>query len=288
MRVVALRGGIGRLDPDGTIAELDQPCPSLRSLLRLGHSLDALSSSTVRRRWPIDEAPLAPAVDEGATIFGVGLNYLSKQLATGRTPPDEPVLFIKAASSLGMPGEPVTLPAASDCIDYEGEIAAIIGTAVFEAEADTAIRAVAGVATANDVTARDVMRRTGNPSLAKSFPGFGQVGSFIGSLESMGGPDAIDLRVTVNGVVRQTDCSAGMLLSIGSLIALISRYVALRPGDIVLTGTPAGTGDEEQRYLVAGDLVEVAVGDLPVLRNEFTSGVEHETDRRGRSDERSS
>lgn len=271
MTVVSLREGVGRLERDGTVAELDQPHASLRSFLLSGHSLDDLSSRKVRRRWPIDEAPLAPVAAEGATIFGVGLNYLSKQLATGRTPPDEPVLFIKALSSLGMPGAPVILPAESDCVDYEGEIAAIIGGTVFEAAADTAIRAVAGVAAANDLTARDVMRRSGNPSLAKSFPGFGQIGSFVGSLESMGGPEAIDLRVTVNGVVRQSDCSAGMLISIGSLVALISRYVVLRPGDIVLTGTPSGTGDEEQRYLAAGDVVEVAVGDLPLLHNRLAS-----------------
>jgi 2-keto-4-pentenoate hydratase/2-oxohepta-3-ene-1,7-dioic acid hydratase in catechol pathway len=145
----------------------------------------------------------------------------------------------------------------------------VVGAHLFEAKAHEAADAVAGVAAANDVTARDVMRATGNPSLAKSFPGFGQVGATVRPRGELDGLDEIELVTRVNGDVRQNDSSGGMLLSIPDVLSLLSRYVVLRPGDIVLSGTPAGTGDEVTGYLRAGDVVEVIVDSLPPLVTTF-------------------
>jgi 2-keto-4-pentenoate hydratase/2-oxohepta-3-ene-1,7-dioic acid hydratase in catechol pathway len=264
MKVVALVGGVGRLDPDGTVAQLDVACPSLTAFLRAGHPLADLATAGIVRRMPLAEAPVAPAAGAGSTVWGVGLNYRSKQLATGRDVPDHPVLFVKSAGSIAAVGAPITLPQASSCVDYEGEIAVLIGAPLFAAAPDEAGRAVIGFTAANDVTARDVMRWSGNPTLAKSFPNFGQIGPVV-DVDGDGLAGTVTIDVDVNGERRQKDSSDGMLIGIAELVAVLSTYTPLWPGDLVLTGTPAGTGDETQRFLGDGDVVSVSVGELPPL-----------------------
>ena len=138
MKVVALVGGVGRLDPDGTVAQLDVPFPSLTAFLRAGQPLADLAKAAVVLPRALEEAPVAPAAGAGATVWGVGLNYRSKQIATGRDVPDHPVLFVKSAGSIAAAGAPITLPQASSCVDYEGEIAVLIGAPLFEATHDEA------------------------------------------------------------------------------------------------------------------------------------------------------
>jgi 2-keto-4-pentenoate hydratase/2-oxohepta-3-ene-1,7-dioic acid hydratase in catechol pathway len=275
---VALPGALGRLEKDGSVAELDLPHPTWDAYLRDGGQLADVTRTPARRRVPFEEAEEAWG-DEGrgrvaprslsaqATVWGVGLNYRSKQVATGRPQPQHPTLYIKAPTAFGgRAGASIPLPLhAPDCVDYEGEIAAVVGRPLYQATAVDAATAVAAVVAANDVTARDVLRSTANPSLAKSFPGFGQLGRVFADPASLGGLDDITVSTSVNGERRQADSSAGLLLGVGELLALISRYALLRPGDVVLTGTPAGTGDESATYLQPGDVVHVAIGDLPPL-----------------------
>lgn len=194
------------------------------------------------------------------------MNYRSKQLVTGRPEPAEPVLFVKASSSFRGAGSPIAIPAeAPDCVDYEGEIAVMIGCYLHHAGEDEAGEAIAGYLAANDVTARDVMRRSGSPSIAKSFPGFGQLGCTMACVEGAADVDGVSIRTRVGDELRQDDSSDGMLVPIAELVARLSCYALLRPGDLILTGTPAGTGDETGRYLSTGDTVEVRVGGLPPL-----------------------
>ena len=209
------------------------------------------------------------------SVWGIGLNYSSKQQATGRALPECPTLFVKAAASLQVGGGTVTLPpAAPDQVDYEGEIAVVIGADLYQASVRDATRSVALVAAANDLTARNVLRTTGNPTLAKSFPGFGQLSNVFVDAETLGGLHDIPLVTTVGGEVRQSDTSNGLIMTVGEVVAFLSRYVALRRGDVVLTGTPAGTGDEAGVYLSGGDTVTVTVADLPPLRTDIvTAGV---------------
>lgn len=260
---MALAGGVGRLEDDGTVAVLDQPYPGLAELLADGASLADVAAAPARLRLPYGENLTSP-LGTGTAVWGIGLNYSSKQAATGRGLPEHPVLFLKAPSA--STGTTIPVPwRAPDRVDYEGEIAVVIGRHVVDAPAPVALRSVAGVIAANDVTARDVMRNTGSPSLAKSFPGFGQFGPVLADPECIGGWEGMELRTFVNGDLQQQDVSSGMILAVGDLLSLISRYAALRPGDIVLTGTPAGTGEERGRYLSSGDVVEVVIGHLPAL-----------------------
>jgi 2-keto-4-pentenoate hydratase/2-oxohepta-3-ene-1,7-dioic acid hydratase in catechol pathway len=265
---VALTEGIGRLDPDGSVAVLKSPC-SLADHLRSGGRLPDLDALPVGGRGRLGELELASLLHQGAAMWGVGLNYWSKQKVTGRDVPDFPTLFLKATSASARPGEPVRIPSsAPECVDYEGELAVMIGHTLFEATASEASRAVSAITAANDVTARDVMRSTRNPTLAKSFPTFGQLGTAVLDPASVGGLDTVELTTRVNGALRQADRGSGMIIGVGELLALFSRHVVLRPGDVVLTGTPAGTGEESETYLEPGDVVEVSVADLPVLRSE--------------------
>lgn len=267
MRYVALERGVGRLEDGGAVGVLDAPT-TLAYHLAAGGRLSEFDTATVIDHLRLDEVALAPPVGPGAMTWGIGLNYRSKQKATGRDLPDRPTLFAKAASATAPPGGAIRIPAsAPDCVDYEGEIAVILSAPLFEAGPDEAVAAVGAVAAANDVTARDVMRATGNPSLAKSYPGFGQLGSAVLDPAAAGGFETLTLTTRVNGELRQSDSGAGLIYSVGALLSLLSRHVLLRPGDVVLTGTPAGTGDETKTYLAGGDAVEVEVAGMPALRS---------------------
>lgn len=262
--LVALTTGVGRVEPDGSVAVLDVPHPSLAAFLRdAGPHVDAVRLPV---RSVTEHPDAAPVAGPGSAVWGVGLNYRSKQLATGRPAPDEPVLFSKVPGAVVGPDSVLGLPRASECVDYEGEIAVVLAGTLFEATPAQARAAIGGIAAANDITARDVMRRTGNPAVAKNFPGFAPMGAVMIDLEQAGGLDGITLQTTVDGVVRQSDRSDGLLFGLPDLLAFLSRFTVLRPGDVVLTGTPAGTGDEDQRYLRPGTTIEVAVAELPLLR----------------------
>ncbi|MGH9091632.1 MAG: fumarylacetoacetate hydrolase family protein [Acidimicrobiales bacterium] len=272
MRYLALHTGVGRMEDDGSVALLDVP-GGLAGHLALGRRLGDLDGLPAAGRLPAGEVvPGTPAPATSST-WGIGLNYRSKLLATGRTLPDRPTLFLKAPAAGAAPGEPIRIPAgAPDCVDYEGEIAVLLGESLYEASPGRAAAAVRAVAAANDVTARDVMRETGNPTLAKSYPGFAQLGSAVLDPDDAGGFGALALATRVNGEVRQSDVGGGMILAVPDLLSLLSHHVVLRPGDVVLTGTPAGTGDEARTYLAPGDEVEVEVAGLPALRSAVVDG----------------
>ena len=270
MRLMALPGGIGYMGDDGSVAELDVPHHSLHAFLADGGSLQSLATAPVRRRIEGRDAVSAQSVTWGGAVWGIGMNYTSKQHATGRALPEHPTLFVKAASSVQVGGGLVPLPAAAPAhVDYEGEIAVVVGNDLFGTNANVAAREVALVTAANDLTARDVLRDLGNPTLAKGFPGFGQLSNVFVDPATLGGLEHISLVTAVGAEIRQCDSSDGMIMSIGELVAFLSRFVALRPGDIVLTGTPAGTGDEAGVYLDHGDTVTVTVSDLPPLRTDI-------------------
>jgi 2-keto-4-pentenoate hydratase/2-oxohepta-3-ene-1,7-dioic acid hydratase in catechol pathway len=264
----ALKAGIGRLADDGSIEILDtQPGVGLGEVLANGGTLEQLERARVGERLEAEQTEPGCAIAPGAAIYGIGLNYRSKQLITGRELPSFPTLFVKAISAVGQPGCALWLPTvAPDQVDYEGEIAVMLTKPLWDADVKTAQAAIGAVLAANDVTARDVMRKTGNAGLAKSFPGFAQFGTAVVDPEAFGGMASLEISTSVNGELRQKDRGDGMLMKPGEILSLLSRYVELRPGDVLLTGTPAGTGEESDSYLRPGDVVEVSLNDLPSLR----------------------
>lgn len=192
-------------------------------------------------------------------IVGIGRNYHAHAAELGNPMPPEPLIFLKAPSSIIGPGEPVLLPPESERVEFEGEIAALVGRRLTRAGEDEAAEAVLGVTCAVDVTARDLQRRDATFARGKSFDTFCPVGPALAI-----GADLADLEVVtrVNGEERQRGHTAQMEWAIAELLSYVSRHMTLEPGDLVLTGTPSGVGP-----LAAGDRLEVEVSGVGVLRN---------------------
>ncbi len=196
-------------------------------------------------------------------IIGVGRNYREHAKELGNVVPEkEPLLFLKAPSALIFDGDAIVLPPESARVDYEGELALVIGRRIKSWPQERWLEALDGVACANDVTARDLQKSDGQFARAKSFDTFCAVGPRIVS-----GVDPSDLAIQtrVNGAVKQSARTSDMVFSPAFLVAYISRMMTLEPGDLILTGTPAGIG-----ALAAGDTVEVEIEKVGVLKNRVS------------------
>jgi 2-keto-4-pentenoate hydratase/2-oxohepta-3-ene-1,7-dioic acid hydratase in catechol pathway len=207
---------------------------------------------------PMEAAPLLAPVRPGK-IVGVGRNYVEHAKELGNPMPEEPLLFLKAPSSVIGPGAAVVLPPESSRVEHEGEIAVVLRSRLKRAGREEARAAVLGVTCANDVTARDLQKKDATFARAKSFDTFCPVGPGI-----LVGADLEDLSVLarVNGAVRQSGHAREMAFGLVDLLVYASRMMTLEPGDVILTGTPAGVGP-----LLAGDTVEVEIPGVGVLRN---------------------
>jgi 2-keto-4-pentenoate hydratase/2-oxohepta-3-ene-1,7-dioic acid hydratase in catechol pathway len=197
-------------------------------------------------------------------IVCVGRNYREHAKELGNDVPREPLLFLKPPSALVATGERILLPAASSQVEFEGEIGVVVARRLRRAGERDAASAVRGIVAANDVTARDLQRSDGQWTRAKGFDGFCPVGpesALDGPLESL------EVVTRVNGAERQRGRAAEMVFAIPALLAYISRVMTLEPGDLVLTGTPAGVGP-----LAPGDEVEVEVVGHSRVTNNVARG----------------
>ena len=193
-------------------------------------------------------------------IVAVGRNYREHAAELGNVAPEEePLLFLKAPSALLLPGGEIVLPPESSRVDYEGELALVVGRRTKYWPEERWLEALAGVCCANDVTARDLQKKDGQFARSKSFDTFCPVGPAIVS-----GIDPSDLAIEtrVNGTVRQAGRTSQMIFAPSFLVAYVSRMMTLLPGDLILTGTPAGVGP-----LAAGDTVEVEIERIGILSN---------------------
>lgn len=202
----------------------------------------------------------AGAPPQPSKIVAVGRNYKEHAAELGNVAPDEePILFLKAPSTLVVNGGDIVLPPESSRVDYEGELALVIGRKIKAWPAERFMDALAGVCCANDVTARDLQKKDGQWARAKSFDTFCPVGP-----EIVAGLDPTDLAIAtrVNGAVKQSSRTSQMTFPPAFLVAYVSRMMTLFPGDLILTGTPAGIGP-----LSPGDVVEVEIEGVGILKN---------------------
>lgn len=262
MQAVVTDQGIGIVQGDEVVV-LECAWRTLGEVIAQSGSLQALEGCPERARIRLAQARLLPPLGRPGALWGVGLNYRSKAALTGRDEPTDPILFLAAGSSIGDPGGEVAVPAESSQFDYEAELAVVVGTRLHRADPAQVWPAVAGITSVNDMTGRDVMKRTAIPALAKSFPGSKPLGPSVCTLDEFADPAAVRVRSWVNDELRQDDCSSGMIFDIPDLLSRISQYAALEPGDVVITGTPAGTGQDRNDFLVPGDVVRIEIG--PVL-----------------------
>ncbi|MFO1519904.1 MAG: fumarylacetoacetate hydrolase family protein [bacterium] len=203
---------------------------------------------------------LAPCLP--SKIIGVGLNYKDHIQEMGRPTPEEPLLFLKATSSLNGPGSPILLPKMSRHVEYEGELAVIIGKKTHRATEMHASDHVFGYACFNDVTARDLQKKDGQFTRAKSFDTFSCLGPWI---ETEIDPSKLKIETRLNGELKQNSNTSNLLFTVPRLVSFISHVMTLFPGDVITTGTPSGVAP-----LKNGDLVEVTIEGIGTLSNPVT------------------
>jgi len=198
-------------------------------------------------------------------IVCVGRNYAEHAKELGNAVPDRPLLFLKPPSAVIGPDEAIVLPRESSKVEHEGEIGVVLGHRLRKAREEDALTAIAGIVCVNDVTARDLQKTDAQWTRAKGFDTFCPVGPAVVPLDRL--PPLRDLEVLcrVNGQERQHGHARDMIFGIPFLLAYISQVMTLEPGDLVATGSPPGVGP-----LTAGDVVEVEIPGVGVLRNSVT------------------
>lgn len=211
----------------------------------------------------------ALAVSNPQKIICVGLNYRKHAEETKAEIPTSPILFNKFANALSAHGDEVELPETSDEVDYEAELAIIIGRTAKNVEEAEALDYVFGYSCANDLSARNLQRRTSQWMLGKSCDGFAPIGPYLVTADEVANPDKLAISCSVNGVQKQNSNTADMIFSCSTIISYISKHMTLVPGDVILTGTPEGVvigyPKDQRVYLKSGDVVTVKIEQLGEL-----------------------
>jgi 2,4-diketo-3-deoxy-L-fuconate hydrolase len=198
-------------------------------------------------------------------IVGVGLNYRDHAAETGLPLPKEPTLFLKATSALCGPHDDVVIPRDSTGIDWEVELGVVIGAPGVYIDERNALDHVAGYILGIDFSERDFQfNRGGQGFKGKSCDSFAPLGPWLATREEIPDPQALGLRLSVNGVAKQSGSTRDMIFSVVELVSYISRFMSLQPGDVILTGTPAGVGlgQKPPTYLKPGDVVTASIDGL--------------------------
>jgi acylpyruvate hydrolase len=213
---------------------------------------------------PASAASFAPVVPRPSKVICVGLNYRAHILETGRELPEYPTLFAKFAETLLGARDDLRLPALSDRIDWEAELAVIIGRPVYRASRDEAAAAIAGYTVSNDVSVRDWQRRTVQWLQGKAFQHTTPVGPYLVTGDEVGDAADLEIRCEVDGVVMQQSRTSDLLFSPADIAAYASQVITLQPGDLLLTGTPGGVGNARKPpvYLQPGQTMRSVIEGL--------------------------
>jgi acylpyruvate hydrolase len=216
-----------------------------------------------------EEADFAPVIPDPGKIICVGLNYRDHILEMGRDLPEYPTLFAKFSDSLIGAHDDIVLPPGSSSIDWEGELAVIIGSQISRADETAARNAIAGFAVANDVSARDFQRRTPEWLQGKTFDRTTPLGPYLVTVDETGPEPDLDISCSVDGNTKQHSRTSELVFGPVALIRYISAITTLRPGDIILTGTPGGVGDgrNPKEFLEPGSLLETSINTLGATAN---------------------
>ncbi|HEV2281101.1 MAG TPA: fumarylacetoacetate hydrolase family protein [bacterium] len=233
----------------------------------LPHAPEARALESDGVVWRAGEVRLLPPVPAPPKILCVGRNYAEHAREGGGEPPTIPIYFGRFPHSPLGPGEPYVLPAASEQVDYEGELAAVIGRRGRDIPESRALEYVAGYTIFNDISIRDFQRRTTQWMIGKNFDRSGPLGPALVTRDEVPDPQSLMLTVDVSGERLQEAGTNTMIFSVAHLIADVSRALTLEPGDIIATGTPSGVGFARKppRWLRAGDTVRISITKVGVL-----------------------
>jgi acylpyruvate hydrolase len=225
-------------------------------VVALGESVrDRLASGDLTpasgESWPLADVTLLAPVPKPRVIFGVGLNYRAHAEEQGRELPEEPMVFMKLPSSSAPPSGPVRRPEIVQRLDYEGELALVMG----------ADNRIAGYAVADDVSARDLQRRETHWTRAKGFDTSCPYGPWVTTADEVPDPRGLRLRTWVNGELRQDSSTSDLIFGPREIVEFITATCTIEPGDVILTGTPAGVGMsmDPPRFLQSGDVVRIEI-----------------------------
>ncbi len=230
---------------------------SLRELIGAGRLGDL---ETAELEEPVEDAELLAPIQDPEKIVCIGLNYRSHAEEAGIELPSSPTFFAKFRNALAAPGATVALPSGSEKVDFEAEVAFVIGRQAQGVTEEEALDHLAGYTLLNDLSARDLQFATPQWMPGKVFDGSAPCGPAIVTPDEAGAPDALDIALTLNGEQMQSATTADLIFSVPQLIAHLSALMTLVPGDIVSTGTPSGVGSvrEPRVWLQPGDEVEIS------------------------------
>jgi 2,4-diketo-3-deoxy-L-fuconate hydrolase len=212
-------------------------------------------------------------IDRPGKIVCVGLNYRDHAEEQGVELPEEPLLFAKWPNALIGPGDPIVIPPLVTRCDYEAELGVVVGARVARVSKENALEAVRGYVCANDVSARDLQFKDGQWTRGKSVDTFCPVGPLVAA-EEIGDPHALPIRAIVSGDVLQDSNTANLIFGVDEIISYASQTMTFEPGDLILTGTPAGVGvfRDPQRLLRPGDEVTIEIEGVGTLTNPVVAG----------------
>lgn len=256
----------GILDAKGAIRDLSGVVADLAGIALGRESLDRIRALDLAALPLVQGTPrLGPPVGVVPKFLGIGLNYRDHAAETGAPLPEVPIVFAKASSCVSGPNDPVLAPRGFERMDYEVELAFIIGTRAKNVPEADALAHVAGYAVCNDISERSLQK--GGPGewiKAKSHDTFGPLGPWLVTTDEIPDPQALDLALDLNGARMQTGSSATMIFSVAALLSYISKYMTLMPGDVITTGTPPGVGmaRNPRVFLKPGDEIRATISGL--------------------------
>jgi len=277
MKLMNTNYGIARLADEAMVEVLDTTHTELGQAIKAG-ALTMLCNAGVKTRLPVQDVTMLAPIAVPPRYFIVGLNYQAHadevKLPTSnlKQEPSQPIYGIANGQSVSGPGQDIILPDEyPDKVDYEGEVGIVIGKKCENVSEQEAWAYVAGLTAVNDVSARDIQRTLmqagDNFAEAKAYPSFKPTGPVLVTTDELVQPLELSVKTFVNGEQRQDGNTRDMIHDVAKLIAYLSSQEPLLAGDIVCTGTPDGVGAPQGKFLKSGDVVEVQIGDWPVLKN---------------------
>jgi ureidoglycolate lyase len=258
------------MDAAGKLYDISHIVPDITPETLAAGCLETIAGLNVADLPPVEGAPrIGPPVNRPQKFIGVGLNYIDHATELGLKKPAHPVIFTKHTSCICGPNDDVLLPPDATHADHEIELGVVIGRVARRVSENDAMEHVAGYLLVNDISERHFQFDCGGQWVkGKSLDTFGPIGPWLATPEDIPDPHAIDLELKVNGEVRQRGNTKDMFYSVAELIAHISRFFTLMPGDIITTGTPSGVGAgmKPPRYLRDGDVMELSATGLGTQR----------------------